>query len=96
MTRADTDSPRCINDADGPEQVFIVRQRLAHAHENDVVDALIRFSLNRDDLIDNFIGVQVALPAIQTACAEFAAVGASYLSRNANRSSIRTQPIQRG
>src|ERR1051325_8386346 len=38
---------------------------------------------NSQDLFDNFIGLQISFPSFQPAGAEFAAVGAANLSRDA-------------
>ena len=38
VTRTDPNSPGRINDSDRAQHVREIRQRFAHAHENDVVD----------------------------------------------------------
>ena len=35
--------------------------------------------LDREDLFDNFIGLEIAFPAVESARAEFAAISAAHL-----------------
>ena len=49
---------------------------------------------HREDLLDDFFGTQVALEAVETAGAEFAAVSATNLGRNAERVSVAGFAIQ--
>jgi hypothetical protein len=55
---------RRVDDApDGADHPVVVRQRLAHAHEDDVADpasARGLRALGRDDLLDDLAGGQVA------------------------------------
>jgi hypothetical protein len=70
VSRSDADSPWRINDPNGPHHVLEVRKRFAHSHENDVVDLFPACALNRDDLIDNFVRLQIPREPFQTARAK--------------------------
>ena len=89
VPRADADAPMRVDDLDRLHQVGVIRQRLAHAHEDDVVDLRLRRALGLDDLRDDLARRQVALEALQPARAELAAVGAADLGRNAEREPVR-------
>ena len=54
-------------------EIIIIRQRLAHAHKDNVVDALAGRFFDRHDLTYDFIRTQISFPTIQPACAKFAA-----------------------
>jgi hypothetical protein len=63
LADADAVRRRVDDAADGADHPVVVRQRLAHAHEDDVADpASARDSgaLGRDDLLDDLAGGQVA------------------------------------
>src|SRR5437660_3781733 len=81
---ADAETPWRVDDLNRTHHVLQVCQRFAHAHENDVVDLLAAFALDRDDLIDNFIWPEVAGESFKAAGAKFAAVSAADLGRNAD------------
>ncbi len=79
MSSPNPESPRSIDDSDGPNHVVEVRQRLAHSHEHNVVDLFAALALNCDDLIDNFVWLEVPAESFEAARAKFAAVGAANL-----------------
>ena len=84
VPRSDAEAPRRINDPNRSHHVLEVRKWFAHSHENDVVDLLPAYALDRDDLIDNFVRAQVARKSFQAARAKLASVSATDLCRNAN------------
>ena len=98
MPRADADAPRRVEDVERAHQVRVVGQRLAHAHEDEIVDARLRRALGLDDLRDDLAGGEVALPALQTAGAEFAPVGAADLGGEAEGEAVGAlaEEIERG
>ena len=85
-----------VDDSNRAHHIVEVRQRLAHSHENDVVDLLAAFAFDRDDLIDNFVRLEVARKSFQTARAKFAAVGTTHLRRDADRSPVRSRSVKGG
>src|SRR5262249_32674359 len=95
MPCADPKSPWCVNDPDRAHQIVEVSQRLAHAHEHDVVDVFAALALNRHDLVDNLIGFQVPAESFQPARAKLAAVGATDLGRNSKRPPVRARSVKR-
>src|SRR2546421_11419315 len=95
VSSADAETPWRVDDLNRTHHVLQVCQRFAHAHENDVVDLLAAFALDRDDLIDNFIWPEVAGESFKAAGANFAAVSAADLGRNADCSAIRFASIER-
>ena len=96
VTRSDTNPPGCIDDSDGTQQTIVVRQRLTHSHEYDVVDVLTALPLDSDKLFDNLICTQIAFPAFQTTRAKLAAVRTTDLGRDANGAPIGGRSIKRG
>src|ERR1051325_1579076 len=95
MARSNSNAPWRIYDSDGAQEVVEVRQRFTHSHENDVVDLFTALTFDRDDLIHDFIRAQISRKTIQPACAKFAAVSATDLGRNANRSTVRFFAVER-
>ena len=89
MACPDRNSPRRIDDLNRTHEIIVIRQRLAHSHEDNVVNAFSALFFDRHDLIHNFIGAQIAFPSVEPARAEFAAVGATDLGRKANCPPIR-------
>ena len=67
----------------GPRRV-VVGERLAHAHEHDVADALRRRVRGAQHLLDDLAGVEVALEAGLAGRAERAAHRAAGLRRHAH------------
>ncbi len=88
MCRADADAPGRVDDFERLHQVFVIGQRLAHAHENEVVDLCPGGALGLDNLRDDFAGREVALPAFQPAGAKLASVGAADLGRDAKGEAV--------
>ena len=68
MSRADSKTPRRIDNADGTHDVREIGERLTHSHENNVVDLLAGGCFQRDELIDNFDRLEIARPALEPAC----------------------------
>ena len=68
------------------DDVLIIVQRLAAAHEHDVGD--FPLGVRRDDLAENFSGRQVAGEAFERRGAEFAAHAAADLRGNAQRVAV--------
>ena len=83
VTCAKADAPRGVDDAKGAREVFKVGQRLAHAHENDILNAFAGEGLGLEDLIDDFAGVEVTGPAVESAGAKFTSVSATDLAGDA-------------
>ena len=76
-------APRCRPQGEvmmaSVEQVVEVRQRLAHAHEDEVVDAFAAEHFRRQDLARDFRGIEVPREPGEARGAELAAVGATDL-----------------
>ena len=53
-------------------------------------------SFDRQNLLDDFVGRQIAFPALKAAGAEFAAVGAADLGGDAERMTVARFAIERG
>src|SRR5437763_1375305 len=96
MPRADSQSPRRVDNSNRAHDILEVRQRLAHSHEHDVIDLLAALALDRDDLVDNLVWFQISTEPVQTARAEFAAISAADLRRNTDGSSVRPRSVERG
>src|SRR6185369_9126695 len=107
---ADASSPRRVQDRERFEQILVIGERLAHAHNNEVRDEALRgfasllsfffkelalsVPLGRQYLFYNFARRQIAFPAIQTARAKTAPVRAPHLGRNAQCSAVARFPVQ--
>src|SRR6202043_2627997 len=89
VSRAGPQTPRRIDDSNGAHHVLEICQRLAHSHEHDVVDLFSGLALDCNDLIDDFVRVQIPAESFQTARAKFTAISAAYLGGNADCSPIR-------
>ena len=87
-------SPWCVYDSNRAHDVRKIRQRLAHSHEDDVVDFFSAFLFDRDELIDNLVRQKIARKSFEAARAKFAAVSATDLSRNTNRPPIRSLAVK--
>ncbi len=96
VARADVEAPGGIDDADGAEEVGQVGQRLAHAHEDDVVDPLAALFFDGEKLVDDFGRVEVAGEAVEAARAEFAAVSAADLGGDAGGAAVGGFAVKRG
>src|SRR6266480_2296718 len=68
-----------VDDPNRAQHIIKVGERFAHSHENNVVDLVAAFVLNRDHLIDNFVCSQIARESFQTARTKFASVSATDL-----------------
>src|SRR5207253_9175676 len=93
---ADAEAPWRVDDANRAQKILQVRQRLAHAHEHDVIDFFSALLFNGDELLDDLAGIEIARPAFQSACAKFAAISAADLARDANCPAIRGLAIKCG
>src|SRR5882724_1771848 len=81
---ADAEAPWRVDDANRAEKIFQVGERLAHAHEDDVIDLFSAFLFDRDELLHDLACIEIARPAFQSAGAKFAAIRAADLARDAN------------
>jgi len=79
VPRPDFESPRGRDQIDGVEEVFEVCQRLAHSHEDEVVNPLAGELLGPHDLACDLVGGQVSGEAVEPGSAEFAAECAADL-----------------
>ena len=84
FARADSERPRRVENSQRAKDVFVVGQRFAHAHENQIADAFAGNFLNLQNLIHNFGSSQVPADAIESAGAKPTAVGAADLRGNAD------------
>ena len=96
MSRADPKSPRRVNDSDRADDIRKIGQRLAHPHENDIVDSFAGCFLHRQQLLHDLAYIQISRETFEPARAEFAAVSAAHLGRNAERPPVRAFAIQGG
>ena len=96
VPRPEADSPRGIQNPDSAQEVVVIRHRLAHPHENDVVDFLASQRLDPQELPHDFPGREVALPPVEPARAKFAAIRAAHLARNANRAAVGRLAVEGG
>src|SRR5216684_3883026 len=74
---ADAKAPWRIDDANRAQNVFQVGERLAHAHEDDVIDFFAALLFNLDELLHDLACIEIAGPAVQSAGAKFAAISAA-------------------
>ena len=96
MSGSQADAPWRVQDPDGPHEIVIVGEWLAHAHEDDVVDFLSGQFFYGEKLCDDLAGCEVALQSVESARAKFASVGAADLARNAERPAIGPLSVERG
>lgn len=96
VPRTDADAPFGIQDLDGLGQVGVVRQRLAHAHKDEIVHALTGISLDLHDLLDDLRRREIAGEAREAAGAKFAVIGAADLAGDAERAAVGITAIERG
>ena len=91
----EAETPGGVDDTQGGEQVVVVGQGLAHAHDHDVIErgqpfggaggvGLVLDTADLDELGDDLPDRKVALPALQAGGAELAAIGAADLGRDAD------------
>ena len=93
--RAEPEAPVCIHDGEGPDERVVVRERLTHPHDDDVVErGQLRARARRprvlgiahlEELGDDLPGAQVPLEPFKAACAEHAPHRASHLRGDADR-----------
>src|SRR6266496_5016814 len=81
---ADAEAPWRIYYPNRAQKIFQVGERLAHAHEDDVIDFFSALLFNRDELFHHLACIEVARPAFQSAGAKFAAISAADLARDAD------------
>ena len=96
VTRTDADAPFGVEDFDGFDEIAVVRQWLAHAHEDQIVHTLAYMRLDLDDLFHDFCGGEIAREAGQAAGAEFAVVSTADLAGNTERAAVRVAAIKGG
>src|SRR5437899_11494330 len=92
----DAETPRRVDDANRAQNVFQVGERLAHAHEDDVIDFFAALLFNLDELLHDLACIEIAGPAVQSAGAKFAAVSAADLAGDTNGPAIRGLDIECG
>jgi hypothetical protein len=80
----DAESPRRIDDANRAQKILQVGERLAHAHEDDVIDFFSALLFDGDELLHHLGRVEIARQAFQSARAKLAAISAADLARDAN------------
>src|SRR5262245_10946584 len=95
MASSDAEAPFRVNNPNCTQHVLEVGEWLAHAHEHNIVDLLSGPGLDGDDLVNNFVRGQIAGETFQTARAKFAAVSATDLGRDTDRSTVRSFTIKR-
>ena len=62
LARADTQAPRCVDGADGLSHAVEIRQRLAHAHEDDIGNAAnAGQSAEAPDLFDDAARAEISV-----------------------------------
>src|SRR5215831_7703934 len=85
---ADAEAPWRVDNANRAQKVFQVGERLAHAHEDDVIDFFSALLFYLDELLHHLGGVEIAREAVQSAGAKFAAISAADLAGDANSPAI--------
>ena len=84
LSGADAQSPGGVDGPDGAGDGGEVRERLAHAHEHDVGDAVAAGQTREAvHLLDDLTGPEVPGDAVDARCAEAAPDGAAELARDA-------------
>ena len=100
FSRANVGAPISIEYFQRGHQVIVVRHRLAHSHNDEVIDgAMPRPALRAfhgEHLVDNFRRFEVALKAIQPASAKGTAIRASNLRGDAQRVTIAGLAVEGG
>src|SRR5207249_11353733 len=76
---ADAEAPWRVDDANRAQKILQVGERLAHAHEDDVIDFFAALLFNLDELLHHLACIEIARPAFQSARAKFAAIRAADL-----------------
>ena len=95
-TSTKAEAPGGVHRLEGSQQVIVVGERLAHAHDHDIVKrgqplgrpgrvGLVLDAADLDQLGDDFAHGQVALPALEPGGAKLAAIGAAHLGRDTDR-----------
>src|ERR1700761_6604852 len=95
MTRSNPDTPRGPDDFDRLQKILIIRQRLSHSHEDEIIDLLSAQRLDTQNLLNNFPGFQISRPSLQSARAELAPVGTANLGGETKCLAVRRGPIER-
>jgi len=78
------------------QKIFQVGERLAHAHEDDVIDFFSAVLFYLDELLHDLGCIEIARVAFQSARAKFAAISAADLGGDANGPAIRGLAIKCG
>jgi hypothetical protein len=105
----EAEAPGGVHGPQGRQQVIIVGQGLAHAHDDDIIEGsqplggpdgigLILDPADLDQLGHDFTHGKVPFPSFQTGSAEFTAVGAPHLGGNADGPTglLLPHPLHRG
>src|SRR5215831_12843449 len=77
---ADAEAPWRVDNANRAQNILQVGERLAHAHEDDVVDFFAGLLLYLDELFHHLGCVEIARKTFQSAGAKLAAVSAADLA----------------
>ena len=88
MPLSDVNSLRAADKVQEFQHVVVVVERLARAHQHDIRDFFAAVLLHEQDLVQDLTGGKIALFAIQTGRAEFAAHAAADLRGNADRNAV--------
>ena len=96
LASSKADTPRGIQDFDSLHEVPVVGHWLAHPHEDEVIDPLTGDLLGEEDLADDLIGSQVALPSVKTTRAELAPVGTADLGGDTKGATVGFLSVERG
>ena len=95
-TSTKAEAPGGVHRLEGSQQVIVVGERLAHAHDHDIIKrcqplggadrvGLVLDTADLNQLGDDFAHGQVALPALEPGGAKLAAIGATHLGRDTDR-----------
>lgn len=107
---AEAIAPGGVQEAEGGEQVVVIGEGFAHAHDDQVVHPSFAVrggmvwgggvqavpTFGGEDLADDFIRGEVTFPAVQSAGAESAAVGATDLGGDADGVAIGAIAVEGG
>ncbi len=88
VARADAQRARIHDESERGQQIVHVGERLAHAHEDEIVHPRAGHLLRRENLAENLRRRQIAREAQQPAGAKLAAESAAHLGRNAEGDAV--------
>lgn len=106
LAGADAPTPRGVENFEGLEEVIVISQRLAHAHDDEIIDQAVEWLVftgidrvppfDGEDLLDDFMDAQIAFPTFEAAGAKTAAISAPNLGGDAEGVAITGLAVEGG